>query len=145
MKKHSGFTLIELMIVVAIIGILSAIAIPAYQDYVIRAQVGEGMHLAIGSKTAITEHINNHGSFPPDNFAAGLAQPTSIIGQYVSSVDISAIPGVVRVTYGNRANLAIVGLHLDLSATTNPQSVSWTCQSPSGSGVPAKYLPSNCR
>lgn len=153
MKKNNGFTLIELMIVVAIIGILAAIAIPAYQDYVVRAQVAEGMHLAIGSKTAITEYVNNYGRFPSTNQSADLTQPTSISGRYVGSIDVGITPGVVRATFGpvagsaggQKASQYIVGRHLEISATTNPQSISWTCRSPIGTGVPDKYLPTTCR
>ena len=106
MKKQQGFTLIELMIVVAIIGILAAIAIPAYQDYTIRAQVSEGLNLSGGAKAAVTEFFQDRGSMPTDNDEAGLADAdTEIQGKYVSSVEVTN--GVIEVTYGNDAHQVI--------------------------------------
>jgi len=95
MKKQQGFTLIELMIVVAIIGILAAIAIPAYQDYTIRAQVSEGLNLSGGAKAAVTEFFQDRGILPADNATAGLAAAAAIQGKYVGSVTVAA--GVITV------------------------------------------------
>jgi type IV pilus assembly protein PilA len=151
MKKQlqQGFTLIELMIVVAIIGILAAIAIPAYQDYTIRAQATEGLSLADGAKTALAEYYTNKGTFPADNAAAGLAAPGSITGNYVADVGTGtdgagvALPGVIDVTYGNQANAAnLTGKHLQLSAIVAGGSVQWTCKS---NDLKQKYLPSSCK
>src|SRR5689334_15226234 len=89
MKNQKGFTLIELMIVVAIIAILAAIAISQYQDYVIRSQVSEGSSLADGTKTALAEFYNNTGRFPDSNASAGLAAAADIQGNYVSQLDVS--------------------------------------------------------
>ena len=145
MKKQQGFTLIELMIVVAIIGILAAIAIPAYQDYTIRAQVSEGLNLAAGAKAAITEYYQNYGGFPNGNAAAGLSGSGSITGNYVSDVLVTTT-GSVQVTYGTaRANAIIRGDMLTLSPTTNTGSVEWTCAAGGGSPLDPKYLPSSCR
>jgi type IV pilus assembly protein PilA len=142
-KVQQGFTLIELMIVVAIIGILAAIAIPAYQDYTIRTQVSEGMTLASGAKTAIAEYYSHKGAFPADNDQAGLATNVSIAGQYVLQVDTAA--GVVTSTFNaTNAHTAIQGAVLEISAITHAGSVEWICGS-GGTTVAEKYLPSNCR
>ena len=143
MKKQQGFTLIELMIVVAIIGILAAIAIPAYQDYTIRAQVSEGLNLSGGAKAAVTEFFQDRGSMPSDNTEAGLAASGDIVGKYVSSVAVSN--GVIEVTYGNDAHQIINGATLQLTPdTTEPGSVQWDCAS-AGADIENKHLPAACR
>src|SRR6476661_11112717 len=88
-KQAAGFTLIELMIVVAIIAILAAIAISQYQDYVIRSQVSEGSSLADGTKTAVAEFYNNFGTYSGTQASYGLAAPASITGKYVASVSVT--------------------------------------------------------
>ncbi len=142
MKKQQGFTLIELMIVVAIIGILAAIAIPAYQDYTIRAQVSEGLNLAGGSKTAVTEYYQDTGLMPSTNAMAGLETAANITGKYVISVAVGA-NGVLTVTYGKAANNNILNDTLTLTPFDNQGSVSWTCAN--GSGLADKWLPAACR
>jgi type IV pilus assembly protein PilA len=144
-SMQKGFTLIELMIVVAIIAILAAIAIPAYQDYLVRTQVSEGAVLTDGAKTAISEFYSNTGDFPGSNASAGLASPQSISGKYVSKVDVSKTKGQIVATFGNSANKAITAANKDtfvLSAITSAGSVAWSC---SKSTVDAKYLPTSCR
>ncbi len=141
MKKQQGFTLIELMIVVAIIGILAAIAIPAYQDYTIRAQVSEGLNLGGGGKTAVTEYYQDTGVFPLDNVTAGLEAPGNIMGKYVTLVTVAT--GVITVTYGNSANANITGATLILTPTDNLGSVSWACTA--GLILVNKWLPAACR
>jgi type IV pilus assembly protein PilA len=142
---QKGFTLIELMIVVAIIAILAAIAIPAYQDYVIRTQVSEGMTLADGAKTALSEFYSNKGVFPGANESAGLAQAASILGKYVSGVQAGTTNGVIVVSFNQPAtNAAIKTSTLGLSAVTHAGSVSWSCTGASTT-INKKYLPSSCR
>lgn len=150
-QVQKGFTLIELMIVIAIIGILAAIAIPAYQDYTIRAQVSEGMSLAGGAKTAMAEYVSQRGEWASENESYGLADSGDITGNYVTSVSTGTgdatgatdTNGIIAVTYGNQANTAIDGAILEISAFTSAGSVQWTCQE--GTGLDPKYLPSSCR
>jgi type IV pilus assembly protein PilA len=139
-RGTNGFTLIELMIVVAIIAILAAIALPAYQDYLIRAQVSEGVSLATGARAAVWDFVSNRGRMPPSNQSVGLPIPTSIVGKYVTSVN--ATGGVISVAYGGEANAAITGETLLLSPFTTGGSIQWTCHSATMSG---KYLPTSCR
>ena len=143
MKKQQGFTLIELMIVVAIIGILAAIAIPAYQDYTIRAQVSEGLNLAGGAKAAVSEFSMDTGRFPSDNSTAGLSQAASITGKYVVSVTNAA--GVLTVDYGNSAHSTLATGDLVLSAVQNAGSVEWICMSSTTNTIANKHLPAACR
>ena len=140
MKKQQGFTLIELMIVVAIIGILAAIAIPAYQDYTIRAQVSEGLNLAGGAKAAVSEYTMDRGSFPSDNDTAGLSTATDIKGKYVVSVTNNT--GLITVDYGNAAHTTLAAGNLQLSAVTNAGSIEWVCKS---ADIADKHLPAACR
>jgi type IV pilus assembly protein PilA len=141
-KKTQGFTLIELMIVVAIIAILAAIAIPAYQDYVIRSQVSEGINLVSAAKTAVAEYENNFGMFPADNTEAGLPAPTSIIGKYTTSVGVAN--GVITVTYGGSApaNTNIDFSTIEFSPIAQGGSIEWAC---TGGDVNVKYRPAACR
>jgi type IV pilus assembly protein PilA len=155
-KVQQGFTLIELMIVVAIIGILAAIAIPAYQDYTIRAQVSEGAVLADGVKTPLAEFWNNSGHFASTAASAGLpSAAASIVGKYVSSVDAFSKPGLIQVTYSSTgsqsANSKINGLALVYSAyaSSTQGSITWNCKSSAGgaktTSVLDKWLPQVCR
>lgn len=140
MSTEKGFTLIELMIVAAIIAILAAIAIPAYQDYVARAQVSEAISLTAGAKIGITENFANTGTMPADNTAAGLAAPGSIAGSYVDSVEVD--DGEITVTMSANAQAALAGKELFLKPTDHNGSMEWTCSSTT---IAVRYLPSSCR
>lgn len=148
-KLQHGFTLIELMIVVAIIAILAAIAIPAYQDYLIRSQVSEGASLASGPKTAIAEYYSNYGVAAADNPAVGIAAATDIKGKYVSSVTVSksGTANLVTVAFnGAKSNAAIKAQNLIYKSAFNAGSTDWTCNpASSGTTIDPKYLPSVCR
>jgi type IV pilus assembly protein PilA len=139
MRKQQGFTLIELMIVVAIIGILAAIAIPAYQDYTIRAQVSEGLNLTGACKAAVTEFYQDTGDFPATNVLAGLADADEISGKY--TVSVTATDNVCAAEYGNEANSNILGSVLSMTATDNAGSISWDCTA----DFDNKWLPAACR
>jgi type IV pilus assembly protein PilA len=161
---QKGFTLIELMIVVAIIGILAAIAIPAYQDYTIRAQVTEGINLADGVKVAVADYYTQNGAFPAAGLAtaapAGLGFTAASTGKY-GTVDILAA-GVIQATFSNttgQANAKLNGLILGISpfVSSNGDLV-WQCGlapapttnivtvgAATGTTVPAKWLPASCK
>ena len=147
-KVQQGFTLIELMIVVAIIGILAAIAIPAYQDYTIRAQVSEGMNLSAAAKAAVTEFFQDRGVFPNNNLDAGLSAANTISGNYVSQVTVNNT-GTIDMTYSNQnqqeANAAINGAVLRLSPLTNAGSVDWNCSGQNILSANPQWLPAACR
>ncbi|EMT4445204.1 pilin, partial [Neisseria gonorrhoeae] len=161
---QKGFTLIELMIVIAIVGILAAVALPAYQDYTARAQVSEAILLAEGQKSAVTEYYLNHGIWPKDNTSAGVANPTEIKGKYVKSVTVTN--GVVTAEMkSDGVNKEIKDKRLSLWAKRQDGSVKWFCGQPvkrddgkakagnddvakddaAGKKIDTKHLPSTCR
>ncbi|HEZ5299694.1 TPA: pilin [Neisseria meningitidis] len=157
---QKGFTLIELMIVIAIVGILAAVALPAYQDYTARAQVSEAILLAEGQKSAVTEYYLNHGIWPGDNSSAGVATSSKIKGKYVKEVTVAN--GVVTATMlSTGVNKEIQGKKLSLWAKRQDGSVKWFCGQPvqradakagtdevtadSGNKIDTKHLPSTCR
>lgn len=138
---QQGVSIIELMIVVAIIGILTMLAIPAYTDYIIRAQISAGLSLAGSARAAVTEYYQDQSLFPIDNAQAGLGAPASITGKYVASVSVNG--AVVSIQYGNDAHAQITGQTITLTATDNAGSVSWACAT--GGIIQLNHLPSVCR
>ena len=166
-RLNSGFTLIELMIVVAIIGILAAIAIPQYQNYVARAQMAEGLTLASGAKTAVAEYYDSNGRFPTHsdpgcivvpgccvicNGEVGLAEHTSITGKYVSHVAVSGIfsTGIIALQFKDApdAHTLIAKGVVNLTPTVHGGSISWACSNndnTTDSPDITKFLPSSCQ
>ncbi|HFB3739379.1 TPA: pilin [Neisseria gonorrhoeae] len=160
---QKGFTLIELMIVIAIVGILAAVALPAYQDYTARAQVSEAILLAEGQKSAVTEYYLNNGKWPENNDEAGVASSSSIKGKYVKQVEVKN--GVVTATMNSsNVNKEIQGKKLSLWAKRENGSVKWFCGRPvqrnandgtddtvaadtadTAGKIETKHLPSTCR
>ncbi|HFB6475566.1 TPA: pilin, partial [Neisseria gonorrhoeae] len=126
---QKGFTLIELMIVIAIVGILAAVALPAYQDYTARAQVSEAILLAEGQKSAVTEYYLNNGEWPENNASAGVASPGEIKGKYVQKVEVAK--GVVTAQMASsNVNKEIKDKKLSLWAKREDGSVKWFCGRP---------------
>lgn len=147
---QKGFSLIELMIVIAIIGILAVIALPAYQDYTARAQVSEAITLMEGQKSAIVEYYADKGDWPKDNKAAGIAAATDIKGKYVAKVNVA--DGVLTATMKDKdVNKDIQNATISLSpeitnkAANSKGSFTWTCTPGKTKGVDTKFLPSSCR
>jgi type IV pilus assembly protein PilA len=141
-KVQQGFTLIELMIVVAIIGILATVATSAYLDYAVRTQVSHGLNLAAGAKVAVAEYYQDRGAYPGDNATAGLEAAANITGKYVTQVEVTAA-GLIQVTFGNDVNYKILNAVLTFTPTDNLGSLSWSCIG--DATLVEKWLPSACR
>ena len=140
---QKGFTLIELMIVVAIIAILAAIAISQYQDYIIRSEVSEGAGLTDDLKISIAEFYQNHGAFPSNNSSAGAASAASITGSYVSSVTTGSTGVIVAAYGGPKVNAKLTNTYkLKFSPITHAGSIEWHCKSDQ---LPQKWCASSCK
>ncbi len=140
-KRHQGYTLIELMITVAILGILASVAVSAFQTYSVRAQVSEGLHLSGPLQSAVTEFYNDRGAFPANNTAAGVLAANNYSGQFVAGISING--AVISILYGNRASAKIAGNTVTLTAVPSLGSLNWDCAS--GGVIPDTLLPQICR
>lgn len=139
--KQQGFTLIELMIVIAILGILAAIAIPTYQDYMIRAKVSEGVNVMSAAKASVADYYESHNAFPTNNTAAGV---TSVVTSYVNSLTVGtggAIDASIATFTGIGSSAT---LHIVLTPTTTSGAIMWKCTNTGSTGT-SKYVPSTCR
>lgn len=148
MKLQKGFTLIELMIVIAIIGILAAIAIPAYQDYTIRSKVSEGLNMAGAAKLAVAETFDSQGTWKSINGSYGLPAAVSISATYVSAINAAvATDGVIHIYYKPIGGKVPSNGEILLSPdTSQPGAMAWVCSS-STAAIPInpRFLPANCR
>ncbi|MFA6038008.1 MAG: pilin [Legionellales bacterium] len=140
MQRQKGFTLIELMIIVAIIAILAAIAIPAYNDFTTRSKVSEGMSLASTAQLAIVEYFVLTGTWPENNQDAGLAEPAMISGEYVESVTV--LENQVLVLFKSNAGTGLSGHTIMMQANNTQGSMTWVCSS---EDIDGNFLPQNCR
>lgn len=144
--KQGGFTLIELMIVVAIIGVLASIAVPQYQNYVGRAQVSEAISLASSAKTAVSEYYLTNGSWPTDTDDAGIE---TMEGSYVASTGLTGTGGLIQVTMKGTGDVAtgLEGTSLIFEPSDAGGTIQWECRSATGAGdeIPTRFLPASCR
>ncbi len=143
-RKQEGFTLIELMIVIAIIGILAAVAIPAYSDYTIRAKVSEAIGFAAAAKTSVSEYYTSQGTMPTDATAAGVATVTKGVVESVVYTTTGG-NGIITVAVTNVGGDVTNGETFMLTGTGSTAGVTWTCAVGSTSPIDSKYLPANCR
>lgn len=143
-KNQTGFTLIELMIIVAIIAILSAIAIPSYQNYTIRTKVSEALVLGAAAKTAVAETYNISSVLPENNAAAGLPKADSIVGNDVASITVGK-EGVIAILF-NANTQALSGGSISLTPNvSNVGSITWSCKGGGSLAKTPQYLPATCR
>ena len=144
-NKQSGFTLIELMMVMAIVSILMVVAIPVYSDYATRTKVSEGLGFAAAAKTTVTESYYNRGLIPSNNNEAGLPPPEAFDFEHISRLEVSTVPvpGSITITY----RIPTLGSDnlLQLVPTEENGEMLWRCTPPPANGVSSNRLPANCR
>ena len=158
MKRHHGFTLIELMIVIAIMGIMATMAVPSYQDRIVRSQVQEALKMSEAAREAIEAHYRAHGRLPTDNAQAGLAPPEKYVGNFVNQLRVA--DGALHLRFGQRSNRHLSGKTLTLRPAVvdaYPKvPIAWVCGQagvPSGmqgrgenqTDLPIHFLPIDCR
>ena len=156
--RHAGFTMVEMMVVIAIVAILALMAAPSFQDQIVRDQIKDALPLADVAKTPIAAAWAAAQSFPPDNAGAGLPSADKIVNNYISSVSVQ--DGAIHITFGNRANALINGKILTIRPAVVADApivpVTWVCGTAEGPGkmtikgenktnIPANYLPFSCR
>lgn len=147
--QQHGFTLIEVMLIIAIIGVLIASAISAYQDYTVRSKVSEGVNLVAALKVAVSESLASDGRFPTSNVDAAMAAPSAISGPYVVSTGTGATDGggdgLILIQF--QGDPAIALQTLEFSASTTAGALRWRCGTSHGTGtsLSTRYLPSSCR
>ena len=139
-RPSPGFTLIELMIVVAIVGVLAAIALPAYQDYALRARVSEGLRLSMEARDMVTEFYGTNSRWPDSNEAAGLVASEKIAGNSVSSVSVGSA-GIITIRFNSRVQDGSLLLLPEAASG----SIRWSCRIPSSGGLSPRHVPAECR
>ncbi len=146
MKKMpcAGFSLLELMIAITVIGILASLAIPSYQDFAARAKIGEALNMASAAKLSVSEYYVSYGSLPENMEQAGVE---SITTQYIDAMDYTLDEGIgsITITLNGKVSVDATGKKISLQGNIEDNHLRWNCQAPEDDGLPAKLLPASCR